>query len=174
MLARASTKTFVSRVRETAKKIFVSRKIHYNGHSLAEVSLYLVFYCTVNKIGMNRLMKVQSVDVQGINRRSFWESQGLRSTPCCRNTSFLNTKRVKHRVDCNSSLIGHKQVLQGVLYSERQETCSVMGYKCDRWSRSQCSKVYKPFWLSLWLAPLRTLQYRRLQPGVHTSSHTLM
>ena len=40
MLARASTKTFVSRVRKTAKKIFVSRKIRYQGHSLAEVSLY--------------------------------------------------------------------------------------------------------------------------------------
>jgi len=40
MLARASTKTFVSRVRKTAKKIFVSRKIRQQGHSLAEVSLY--------------------------------------------------------------------------------------------------------------------------------------
>jgi len=39
MLARASTKTFVSRVRKTAEKIFVSRKIRYQGHSLAEVSL---------------------------------------------------------------------------------------------------------------------------------------
>ena len=45
MLARASTKTFVSRihirqrVRKTAKKIFVSRKIRQQGHSLAEVSL---------------------------------------------------------------------------------------------------------------------------------------
>ena len=38
MLARTSTKTFVSRVRKTAKKIFVSRK---NRHSLSEVSLYL-------------------------------------------------------------------------------------------------------------------------------------
>ena len=38
MLARASTKTFVRR----AKKIFVSRKIRYQGHSLAEVSLYHV------------------------------------------------------------------------------------------------------------------------------------
>ena len=42
MLARASTITFVSRVRKTAKKIFVSRKIRYQGHSLAEVSLYCV------------------------------------------------------------------------------------------------------------------------------------
>ena len=41
MLARASTKTFVSRVRKTAKKIFVSRKIRYQGHSFAEVSLYV-------------------------------------------------------------------------------------------------------------------------------------
>jgi len=40
MLARASTKTFVSRVQKTAKRIFVSRKIRYQGHSLAEVSLY--------------------------------------------------------------------------------------------------------------------------------------
>ena len=31
---------FVSRVQKTAKKIFVSRKIRYQGHSLAEVSLY--------------------------------------------------------------------------------------------------------------------------------------
>jgi len=30
---------FVSRVRRTAKKIFVSRKIRYHGHSLAEVLL---------------------------------------------------------------------------------------------------------------------------------------
>ena len=32
---------FVSQVRETAKKIFVSRKIRQQGHSLAEVSLYI-------------------------------------------------------------------------------------------------------------------------------------
>jgi len=44
MLARASTKTFVSRVQKTAKKIFVSRKTCYQGHSLAEVSLYLVSF----------------------------------------------------------------------------------------------------------------------------------
>ena len=43
MLARASTKTFVSRVQKTAKKIFFSRKIRYQGHSLAEVSLYSLF-----------------------------------------------------------------------------------------------------------------------------------
>ena len=42
MLARASTKTFVSQVKKTAKKIFVSRKIRYQGHSLAEVSLYII------------------------------------------------------------------------------------------------------------------------------------
>ena len=42
MLARASTKAFVSRVRNTAEKIFVRRKIHQQGHSLAEVSLYLM------------------------------------------------------------------------------------------------------------------------------------
>jgi len=41
MLARASTKTFVSRVRKTAKKIFVIRKIRYQCRSLAEVSLYV-------------------------------------------------------------------------------------------------------------------------------------
>ena len=40
MLARASTKTFVSRVQKTEKKIFVSRKIRQQGHSLAKVSLY--------------------------------------------------------------------------------------------------------------------------------------
>ena len=40
MLGRASTKTFVSRVQKTAEKIFVSRKIGQQGHSLAEVSLY--------------------------------------------------------------------------------------------------------------------------------------
>ena len=46
MLARASTKTFVSRIhirqpsQKTAKKIFVSRKIRQQGHSLAEVSLF--------------------------------------------------------------------------------------------------------------------------------------
>ena len=39
MLARASTKTFVSRVRKTARKI-VSRNIPYQGQSLAEVSPY--------------------------------------------------------------------------------------------------------------------------------------
>jgi len=42
MLARASTKTFVSRVQK-GKKIVVSRKIRYQGHSLAEVSLYFSF-----------------------------------------------------------------------------------------------------------------------------------
>ena len=40
ILVRASTKTFVSRVQKTAKKISVSRKIRLQGHSLAEVSLY--------------------------------------------------------------------------------------------------------------------------------------
>ena len=49
MLARASTKTFVSRVQKTAKKIFVSRKIRYQGHSLAEVSLYLYGSCDAHK-----------------------------------------------------------------------------------------------------------------------------
>ena len=43
MLARASNKTFVSRVRKTAKKIFFSRKIRQQGHSLAEVSLYIMY-----------------------------------------------------------------------------------------------------------------------------------
>jgi hypothetical protein len=40
MLASASTKTFVSRVEKQRKK-FVSRKIRQQGHSLAEVSLYI-------------------------------------------------------------------------------------------------------------------------------------
>ena len=40
MLARVSTKTFVSRVQKQ-RKIFVSRKIRQQGHSLAEVSLYM-------------------------------------------------------------------------------------------------------------------------------------
>ena len=40
MLARASTKTFVSRVQKNNEKIFVSRKNRYQGQSLAEVSLY--------------------------------------------------------------------------------------------------------------------------------------
>ena len=45
MLARSSSKTFVSRVqKKTAKKIFVSRKIRQQGHSLAEVSLYYVSF----------------------------------------------------------------------------------------------------------------------------------
>ena len=44
MLARASTKTFVSRVQKTAKKIFVMRKIRYQDHSFAEVSLYYNTY----------------------------------------------------------------------------------------------------------------------------------
>ena len=47
MLARAYTKTFVSRIRirqpspKTAKTTFVSRKISQHGHSLSEVSLYV-------------------------------------------------------------------------------------------------------------------------------------
>ena len=47
MLARASTKTFVSRInirqpspKKTARKIFDNRKIRSQGHLLAEVSLY--------------------------------------------------------------------------------------------------------------------------------------
>ena len=46
MLARASTKTFVTRTHirqlspKNSEKIFVSRKIRQQGHSLAEVSLY--------------------------------------------------------------------------------------------------------------------------------------
>ena len=49
MLARASTKTFVSRIHirqlspKNREKIFVSRKIRQQGHSLAEVSLYFCF-----------------------------------------------------------------------------------------------------------------------------------
>jgi len=46
MLARASTKTFVSRIHirypspKNSEKIFVIRIIRYQGHSSAEVSLY--------------------------------------------------------------------------------------------------------------------------------------
>ena len=46
MLARTSTKTFVSRIHirqpspKNSEKIFVSRKIRQQGHSLAKVSLY--------------------------------------------------------------------------------------------------------------------------------------
>ena len=50
MLARSSTKTFVSRVRKTAKKIFVNRKIRQQGHSLAEVSLYTLCKPYINHI----------------------------------------------------------------------------------------------------------------------------
>ena len=39
---------FVSRVqKKTAKKIFVSQKIRYQGHTLAEVSLYIYIYMCV-------------------------------------------------------------------------------------------------------------------------------
>ena len=48
MSPRASTKTFVSRVKKTAKKIFISRKIRQQGHSLAEVSLYLLLCVAEN------------------------------------------------------------------------------------------------------------------------------
>ena len=41
MLARASTKTFVSRVQKNTEKIFVRQKIRQQGRSLTEVSLYL-------------------------------------------------------------------------------------------------------------------------------------
>ena len=41
MLARASTKTFVSRVQKNSEKIFVNRKIRYQCQSLAEASLYV-------------------------------------------------------------------------------------------------------------------------------------
>ena len=44
MLARASAKIFFNRVQKTAKIIFVSRKIHQQGHSLAEESLYKQHY----------------------------------------------------------------------------------------------------------------------------------
>ena len=45
MLARASTKTFVSRVQNNEKH-FVSRNIRKQGHSLAEVSVhYTAFWC---------------------------------------------------------------------------------------------------------------------------------
>ena len=49
LLARASTKTFVSRIHirqpspKNSEKIFVSRKIRQQGHSLAEVSPYYEF-----------------------------------------------------------------------------------------------------------------------------------
>ena len=42
ILARASTKTFVSRVQKNSEKIFVNRKIRQQDHSLAEVSLYYI------------------------------------------------------------------------------------------------------------------------------------
>ena len=53
MLARTSTKTFVSRVQKTAKKIFVSQKTRQQSHSLAEVSLYmrLTYMATCQEIG---------------------------------------------------------------------------------------------------------------------------
>ena len=51
MSARASTKTFVSRIhirqpspKKTAKKFLVSRKFRSQGHSLAEVTLYIYIY----------------------------------------------------------------------------------------------------------------------------------
>jgi hypothetical protein len=47
MLARASTKTFVSRVRKTSKKYSLAEKFVSKGHSLAEVSLY--YYKPVHK-----------------------------------------------------------------------------------------------------------------------------
>ena len=48
MLARASTKTFVSRIHirqpspKNREKIFISQKIRQQGHSLSEVSLYWI------------------------------------------------------------------------------------------------------------------------------------
>ena len=65
MLARASTKTFVSQVRKTAKKIFVSRKIRQQGHSLAEVSLqcsrsFLVqLFLTIAGVSYGRFMAMR-------------------------------------------------------------------------------------------------------------------
>ena len=50
MLARASTKTFASRVQKNGEKIFVSRKIRQQVHSLAEASLYFPSLVTVTKI----------------------------------------------------------------------------------------------------------------------------
>ena len=71
MLARASTKTFVSRVRKTAKKIFVSRKIRYQGHWLAEVSLYLIwtykkFYRFLSNSDVQKLSTDVSATTQGV------------------------------------------------------------------------------------------------------------
>ena len=55
MLARACTKTFVSRVQKTAKKIFVSRKNRQQVHSLAEVSMYIHTH-TVQQANVSRCL----------------------------------------------------------------------------------------------------------------------
>jgi len=74
MLARASTKTFISRVRKTAKEIFVSRKIRYQGHSLAEVSLYCKIFKYVsyevnieNKLEAERIYAVLKMIVKELS-----------------------------------------------------------------------------------------------------------
>ena len=79
-LARASTKTFVSRIHirklspKNSEKI-VSRKIRQQGHSLAEVSLYLQNVtktiqsaCTNNKLhNSNKLSEINDIDTPSLS-----------------------------------------------------------------------------------------------------------
>jgi len=61
MLVSASTKTFVSRVRKTAKKI-VSWKICQQGHLLAEVSLYTnILYKKVKRQKVSTLIRYKKL-----------------------------------------------------------------------------------------------------------------
>ena len=82
MLARASTKTFVSRVQKTAEKIFFSRKIRYQGHSLAEVSLYS------HRQEFYTMKIIQYVSQNVWSCRARWRCVTVRhSTPCFNHVS---------------------------------------------------------------------------------------
>ena len=66
MLARASTKTFFSRIqKKNSEKIFASRKILQQGHSLAEVSQYIYFERKNNISKHGRPREFQSHDTNG-------------------------------------------------------------------------------------------------------------
>ena len=54
---------FVSRVRKTAKKIFLNRKIRQQGHSLAEVSLYVNYIVKqeYNHIYIDKVQNLKSM-----------------------------------------------------------------------------------------------------------------
>ena len=122
MLARATTKTFVSRIHirqpspKTAKNIFVSRKIRQQVHSLFEVSLYLFSeVCVINKVCLYSLSHYNYLFIHLIiavcdavlrmflNARHWRLCLEFASFESCRTTLSIHNNQFKNLVTC----LGH-------------------------------------------------------------------